>query len=395
MTLDLTRISSRIDDLAGVTGSWASAEDLAGLTDAFDAIDGSDLTGRINEAKTTWLLAQPVRSVQGSTPAPAPPSEYSAVASDGSFILPDRHSPARFYIINIGKVVLRYGGDPHAEITADPEIYFREHELYVPNEVKRIPVSGTLLGFKRAADELRAVAEVAADQIGPTLALQDGTLILWGLETYPQPVVNWILDAYLGALDALEERGTPIASYISSPASSDVMNSVRVSVCDYPLDGRPVDCHDCHRRALYDGHTPACDYIPDVTDRFLFERISALKPGERSQVFASRSDILKRYTPKHRIHFFYLHSGTEIARVEVPGWVVQDQAKLDFVHAAIYDQCANGRGYPTALQEAHEVAAIRPDERRAVETLVEESLARLGHLYRRSAKDESKRGRFV
>jgi len=395
VTLDLTRLSSQLDDLAGATGSWSSEEELAGLANAFDAIDADDLTGRINSAKTTWLLAQPDRTFQGSLPVPSVPGEYSVVASDGSFILPDRHSPARFYIINIGKVVLRYGSDPHAEITADPEIYFREHELYVPNEVKRIPVSGTLLGFKRAADELASAAEVAAAQDGPTLALQDGTLILWGLETYPQPVVNWILDSYLGALDALEERGIPVASYISSPASSDVMNSVRVSVCDYPLNGRPVDCHDCHRRALYDDHTPACDFIPDVSDRFLFERIAELKPGERSQVFASRSEILKRYRPQHRIHFFYMHSGTEIARVEVPHWVARDTPKLDLVHAAIYDQCVNGRGYPTALQEAHEVAAIRPDERRAVEALVERALADHGLVYRRSAKDESKRGRFV
>jgi HAMP domain-containing protein len=395
VTFDLTRLASRIDDLAGGAASGSSAGAFSELANAFDAIDAYDLSGRIKEAKTTWLLAQPDRSFQGSLPAPSPPAEYSVVASDGSFILPDRHSPARFYIINIGKVVLRYGRDPHAEITADPEIYFREHELYVPNEVKRIPVSGTLLGFKRAADELTAVAEVAGAQTGPTIGLQDGTLILWGLETFPQPVVNWILDAYLGALDALEERDIPIASYISSPASSDVMNSIRVSVCDYPLNGRPVDCRDCHRRAVNDGHIPACDFIPDVSDRVLFEQIAALHPGERSQVFASRSEILKRYSPQHHIHFFYLHSGTEIARVEVPHWVARDETKLDLIHAAIYDQCVNGRGYPTALQEAHEVAAIRPHERRAVEALVEEALARRGLVYRRSAKDESKRGRFV
>lgn len=395
MTFDLTRLSARIDDLADASGSQSFTDAFAEVANAFDAINAYDLSGRIKDARTTWLLAQPDGAFQGAVPAPAPPPEYSVVASDGSFILPDRHSPARFYIINIGKVVLRYGSEPHAEISAEPEIYYREHELYVPNEVKRIPVSGTLLGFKRAADELAAVAEEAAAQDGTTIGLQDGTLILWGLETFPKPVVDWVLEAYLGALDALEERGIPIASYISSPASTDVMNSVRVSVCDYPLNGRPVDCRDCHLRALDEGHIPACEFIPDVTDRMLFEQIAGLQPGDRSQVFASRSEILKRYTARHHIHFFYVHSGTEIARVEIPHWVARDAAKLDLVHAAIYDQCINGRGYPTALQEAHEVAAIRPHERRAVEALVEEALARHGLVYRRSAKDESKRGRFV
>ena len=60
MTLDLTRLSSQLDDLAGATGSWSSEEELAGLANAFDAIDADDLTGRINSAKTAWLLAQPL-----------------------------------------------------------------------------------------------------------------------------------------------------------------------------------------------------------------------------------------------------------------------------------------------------------------------------------------------
>ena len=79
----------------------------------------------------------------------------------------------------------------------------------------------------------------------------------------------------------------------------------------------------------------------------------------------------------------------------MPRWVAQDEAKLNLVHSTIYEQCTLGRGYPSALQEAHEIAAIRPDERNAVETLVEEALARRGLVYRRSGKAESKRGRFV
>lgn len=395
MTLDFTRLSSRLDDLAGATErrtSSCSAEELAA---AFQQVDAFDLAARIKTAKTSWLLAQPERSFQGAIAAPPAPSDYVVVASDGSFILPDRHSPARFYVINIGKVMLRYGDSPFADITSDAEVYFRESELYVPDQIKRIPVNGTLLGFKRAAAELSAVADVAVKQDGPVLALQDGTLILWGLETYPQDVVDWILEPFLGAMDTLKKQGIPVASFISFPASTDVVNSVRVAVCDYPLRGKPVNCDDCQRRVVTEHHVAACEFIPDLNDRMLFEQLAPLKPGERSPIYASRSKILTRYTPDNHIHFFYLNSGTEIARVEIPRWVARNQDMVNLTQSAIYDQCCLGRGYPTALQEAHEVAAIRPDERRAVETLVEEALARRGLVYRRSAKDESKRGRFV
>ncbi|HEX3723822.1 MAG TPA: DNA double-strand break repair nuclease NurA, partial [Nitrolancea sp.] len=231
MTLDFTRLSSRLDDLAGVTEQRTAGASNDELSAAFEQVDAFDLAARIKTAKTSWLLAQPERSFQGATSALPTPDDYAVVASDGSFILPDRHSPARFYVINIGKVMLRYGESPFADITSDAEVYFRESELYVPDQIKRIPVNGTLLGFKRAAAELAAVADVAIKQDGPVIALQDGTLILWGLETYPQEVIDWILEPYLAAMETLRERDIPIASYISFPASTDVVNSVRVSVC--------------------------------------------------------------------------------------------------------------------------------------------------------------------
>ncbi len=395
MTLDLTKIASELDGLAGETEQRQSGDVLKDLADAFHDVDTYDLVARSRTARTSWLLGLPLAKFQARVDAPKPPVDYAVVASDGSFILPDRHSPARFFMINIGKVLLRYGTSPYAEIDAEPSMFFREEELYVPDEVRRIPVTGTVLGFKRAADELESVARVAITQETPTIALQDGTLILWGLESQADPVIKWVLDQYLAALVTLREHDVPVASYISYPGSSDVVNSVRVSVCDYPLRGVPVNCDHCRSRILSEKRVPACDFIPDVNDRLLFELIARLEPGQRSQVFASTSKILDHYGAEQHIHFFYMHSGTEIGRVEIPRWVAQNEEKLDLVHAAIYEQCTLGRGYPSALQEAHEIAAIRPDERQAVEILVEEALARRGLMYRRSGKAESKRGRFV
>ena len=395
MTLDLSKIASDMNVLAGETADHHAASSFDAVRDAVAEIDSRDLLTRMQSARTSWLLARPVATFQATTPAPAPPTDYTVVASDGSFILPDRHSLARFFVINIGKVVLRYGSSPYAEIDADPSMFFREDELFVPESVRRIPVSGAVLGFKRAAEELASVAMIATAQQTPTIALQDGTLILWGLESQATPVIKWVMEQFRGALDLLKERDIPVASYISFPASSDVANSVRVAVCDYPLNGMAVNCDHCLARVAAESHVPACDFIPNVGDRVLFEQAIRLEPGERSQVFASTSKILDYYDDEHWIHFFYLNSGTEIGRVEIPYWVAADPAKIDLVHAAIYEQCTLGRGYPSALQEAHEIAAIRPDERKAVEVLVEEALARHGLTYRISGKAESKRGRFV
>jgi len=61
----------------------------------------------------------------------------------------------------------------------------------------------------------------------------------------------------------------------------------------------------------------------------------------------------------------------------------------------VYDQCQRGRGYPSALQEAHEQAVITGPERRVVESLVEEALAREGVVLARSGKATSKKERGV
>jgi NurA-like 5'-3' nuclease len=101
---------------------------------------------------------------------------------------------------------------------------------------------------------------------------------------------------------------------------------------------------------------------------------------------------------EHRIQFFYLDVGGEIARVEAPQWVMSDPQMLDLVHASIYDQCQRSGQYPPyppALIEAHEQAVISTAERRTVAEMVEQALAAQGIFYLRSAKDLSKRSRGV
>lgn len=395
MTLDLSKIVVDLQEMAAETARGQEPQRIDALRSAYLNLRDEELRLRLRSAQTSWLLATTGARFGATSPVPELSGDYAVVASDGSFILPDRHSPAQFYMINVGKVVLRYGEQPSAEFETDPGFYFRQEDLHVADDIRRTPVNGTVLGLKRAVDELRGVTDAALKQQLRSLALQDGTLILWSLESQSEAVERWVLEPYLETMRRLRDAQIPVAAFISFPGSRDFLNTLRVSICDYPDHGLNVNCDHCRGRIAVEGHTPACDVLPDVNDRFVFEQIAKLQAGDRSQVYASSSQILRKYDEDFRVHFFYLHTGLEIARVEIPQWVAADRDALDFTHAVIVEQCDRGRGYPAALQEAHELAAIRPDERRAIDHLVENALAHQDITIQRSGKDRSKRERFV
>jgi len=366
------------------------------LQQVLAAFDEAEVLQRLASARTSWLLARTHAGYFDRLPSPAVPRSYRVVATDGSVIHPDRHTPLRYYVLNVGYAILQYGAICEALLDVETQLCANDEELYVTDRSRRVPVAGAVLGIRRAVAELEAAVRLASNDISlSTLAILDGTLILWGLEGLPDFVVSWGLKPFLAALAAFREKRVPVAGFISFPGSSDVYNVLRVAVCDYPLHGLPVNCDHCRARIVTEGHRPACDQLPDIPDRELFEKALALQPGERSQVFQSSSRVLDHYPPEDRIVFFYLHTGTEVARVEVPAWVAADQEMLDFVHGVLVDQCNRARGYPLALQEAHEQAVIHAEERETLLTMIEQLLAEHGMLLRESAKQRSKRGRYA
>jgi len=315
---------------------------------------------------------------------------FSVAATDGSYIRPDRHIPARFVVINVGSALLTYGDQPMAHLESKSHFYFREDELRIPHPFKDLHLEGEFLGARRTVLELEALVEVGTQGVRPVVGLQDGSLILWGLPTTDKPddisVRDYFLRPFLGTLRKLRGQGIPVASYLSQPQSKDVVNSLRVEICD----NEPVNCDKCSY--VEKRQRPICSDLSELLDRQLF---AFLEPGERSDLFRSSSKILQVGYGEHWISFFYLNMGGEIARLEVPQWVARDEEKLKLLHALVYDQCQRGRGYPSALQEAHEQAVITGPERRVVESLVEEALAKEGMVFARSGKATSKRERGV
>ena len=192
-------------------------------------------------------------------------------------------------------------------------------------------------------------------------------------------------------LDRLAElsrdRPLAVAGYISLPGSSEVVRALRVMVCSY---GSADVGYRCGMRGP--GRQPCEGCVGGLMDRDIFARL--LDPGQRSALFSTSFSGTDQYYAAD-VLFFYVNVGHEIARVEVPSWVVEDQARLSLVHGLVVDQCERGRGYPVALMEAHEQAVVSGADREYFTQLVEEMLASEHLPSSTSQKARSKRTRWV
>jgi hypothetical protein len=399
MSLDLTKVVSQVGGMVArlKAGSKERQEHLKCALDVLcnKATDLEHLKRKIASSKTTWLVAGLVDGLAQHYEAPPCPVEFTVLASDGSHIDVDRHRSTRCYLINIGAAILHYGASPGAVLDSFPHLYYGVVDLVIAPvgaQGREQLIEGTLLGIKRGVDECHRLAELVAE-LPPgssALALLDGTLILWGLEAYPEFVTEVLLNkGFLGYLEDIKKlnngRKVALASYISFPRSTDVVNTLRVALCPH----EPADCD----RYCPPGEKRDCDIVAGVRDRELFSNI--LSRGERSAVFFSQSSIVQKHYGVHQVHFFYLKIDDEIARVEIPQWVAMDESLLNLVHSLVLDQCQRGQGYPVALSEAHEQAVVTGADRENFWQLVESSLVeeRLPSLS--SAKSLSKRTRWI
>ena len=354
------------------------------------------------QSRTTmaWSLPTAVDGPGEAFPAPDPPEDYRVLATDGSDIGTDRDIPARCYVINVGVVSLTYGSRPNADLGSRARLYAGDDELVIRDgdaPFRQVGIEGTVLAAKRMAEEAIALAEAAAESSPglPTLAIMDGSLIMLGLAShgYDDYVRRELVDnGLIRALEELrrvaEDRPLAVASYISMPASTEVANALRLMGCPYD----PADC-DRYCREIAPGERPCDDVAMEIVDRDLFWEL--LEPGQRSAVFGSSSALVANHYSGHEVHFFYVHTGEEIGRVEVPSWVAEDEGLLGLTHSLVLDQCARGRGYPAALMEAHEQAAITAADRRFFVEQVASALEDQSLPVYTSQKNRSKRLRWL
>jgi hypothetical protein len=163
-----------------------------------------------------------------------------------------------------------------------------------------------------------------------------------------------------------------------------VVNALRVAACPHETANCDTYCAAGKR---------GCDGLAGITDAQLFEAL--LAPGERSDIFSSRSRIVAEHYLQHGINFFYLRLDDEVARLEIPRWVADDKELLELMHCLTLDQCRRGQGYPVVLSEAHEQAVVTSADRQNFWQLVEAGLVE-GHVPTpTTGKSSSKRTRWV
>lgn len=385
MTLDLLALGTQVRTMSG-----ALRDELRALPPRVAAIRGLLLAEAgewdywrdlVEEQRpnAAWLAAQPLERFDRVYDLPRPPAAYTVAAADGSQIDVDPHSIAACFVVNIGTAVLQYGSDAAYLAASRPLLGYRDEDLVIRDQQtgREWAKEGPVLAAYRDIEEGLALAGIApglADD-RPRLALQDGTLIRWTLMSFDEPLRNHFLQSYLSYLDTMQALACPVASYLSRPRSREVLGLAKLVLVKGNFS-----------RWRYEFPERSADPVRGMTDLLLFE---ALEDGQRSARWGSMSKINVDFYGPHRIQFFYLRVGRELARVEFPAWVADD-GYLELVHALVYDQCRKGLGYPNVLARAHEQAVIHGDERRQLNALIERLFAQTDLPAVRSAKSSSK-----
>ena len=403
MPFDLGDVALQLDQVARRLGRTQEDRELRlkALLEAAAQVDqASARVATRSASERPYLAAQAEEDLVGGSAPVAPPADWCVAAVDGSHIDVDRHLPVSCYLINLGGCVLTYGSQPDAAFFSQPYLATDPLELYLTdpaNSAQEEAVTGPLLGLVRTVRELERLAEVARELPAelPVLALVDGSLVLWsfsgqGYKPFVQDAI--IRDRFLLALEELralaQRRPLTLAAYVSFPRSNEVVNALRCCLCPHEVARCRMSCGN--RRSVLS----PCDLANEFLDRELFQRL--LDPGWRSPIYRTNSSIPREnYGDEQQVYFYYLHAGQEIARIEVPQWVAQDERLLNLGHSLILDQCQRGQGYPVAISEAHEQAVVRTSDRRLFKNMVSETLEREGLFAPTSEKERSKRTPWV
>lgn len=324
---------------------------------------------------------------------------HIVVATDGSQINPSAHEFTSACLINIGLISFAYFDNSISPLlSSEPSIYNSTNDI-LPNEYSENIHDEDLISYERTLKELEELVNLAKRYKAynkPVIALLDGTLIHWHIEKFNNVFIEQFLKRFSDAMNELKLLKIPIASFLSNSRSNDLINMLRIYKCPF----NEVNCKKyCSSIASKDlPCNPVHDYKP-VLDRRLVDKFFGSKKtetGTRTILFKSNSKILNYYPDDLKVYFFYINTGTEIARVELPAYVANDQCLLDLLHNTISLQCKVGYGYPVTLSEAHLMAVVNKNDRQVFYNLIKEQiLSKKQSTIRLSNKELKKRISFV
>lgn len=315
-------------------------------------VSETDWEQRVQDAATRRWVAVPMSPLQDFPLHKSASPDYCVVATDSSFIAPDKHRGALTHLVNVGRVMILYGDSRAAEIDNTPNHY----PEMLPDEEESF--SGKALGAKCALRELQELYEWSR-RFKADVALVDGSLMQLVNVLSKEPAVKQIMSEYLDTLEAFEDIGVPVVGYISQPASSMVMRAIRLLACEQetPHEQRPDE--PC-----------LCSPLWSIDDSDLF--MDLLEEGERSPVFQAvfRDLVGPNAKIAEDVVFAYLGTQYEVARLEFPLWVA-NKGLLKRTIEIILHQIRLGKGYPNSLLLAHQYAVLHNTDRESYYFLLE------------------------
>jgi len=302
------------------------------------------LVQKLKKIDSPWMTPEWQGALDYTVTLQRPTEPYAVVAVDGSQVYPDRHEGVSCFLINIGVAHIMYGAQMPVFFSSEPTVFagFDADDI-------EIAQSQDLVNCMRQDLELDAAvrASFVMQQMAPgqqQLLLCDGSLVFWHLESKGPYLRDRFLTSYLRSLQQLYEHTILNAGYISLPKSKELVNIIRLELCQFEPNGCTA-------------HKQVRHIVDTVIARFFLEEYM------RTTVFKSTASICTYY-PDHLIpYFFYCDVGTEIVRVEIPAWIAEDETLVDRVASMIIDQALKGRGYPVVLAEAHEQAVVKGPDR--------------------------------
>jgi len=253
-----------------------------------------------------FTAATPQESMTKKVKIPFAPYNHSVFSADGSQIAPSHHEIAYCYLINIGRIMLHYGQNLHPLLDTLPEIYYKNEDLYVSR--KWGIRTEEWMSYRRTVAEAEVLSEMACTWVNPpgahfhtpNLAMMDGSLIYWFLETLPIEAREEILNPILQAWENLRETKIPLVGYISASRSTSAINFLRFPACPYDSPncmafcGEEVDKTPCQKvEPLKDAslwsHLLQHRDLPKINENIRFPQVRLIgMEGEQLGIFDTR-----------------------------------------------------------------------------------------------------------
>ena len=307
-------------------------------------------------------------------PVPDSTIQATLIAADGSQIVPNRHEPLQYYVINVGAIAMQIGSGNTPEVETDTE-------LRVLDEFDDTYFSDSQVALQRDVAERKKLLEMSEKYSGTIIALTEGQLELWGsVDNENAKEFEKSLHDYLQALEEMRQKQIIAGGYVDKPGANWVVKLLEIA-------GTPQDeLKNVRKNRLLAG----------VTDLWMFSQI--LGEHERSAVFALQAKSAEKYKDALAIHFFYINVGDKkhpkIARVDVPLWVVENPSMLNAMHSVLVEQSkimGSSQQFPYFLHRAHEIAIVTHREKEEIDRLLSRDiLSRGSQLGEKSPKQSAK-----